>query len=268
MRYRTLFLSDLHLGTRACKAAFLQRFLDEVHADHVYLVGDIVDLARLRRSWYWPPAHRAILRRLLDLSCRGSVVYLPGNHDDHIRDWEHARFGQLRFARDHVHVLADGRRLLITHGDIFDWALHTERVYGLLGRALYSLLVVANHGIALGRRLLGLPYWSFADAVKSRVAKVNAAVGRFRGCLVEMARTRGCDAILAGHVHMATIEAQEGILYCNTGDWVDSCTAVVEDWDGSLKLLRWTELAPSLAGARSSRPAPARPQAARAPAFA
>ena len=219
----------------------LQSFLDAVDAEYVFLVGDIVDLARLRRRWYWPASHRDVLRRLLDMSHQGTqVCYLPGNHDGHIRDWDHFRFGDLRFAREHIHKLADGRRLLITHGDSLDWTLHTERLLGLLGGVLYAALVGVNHAVAVCRSALGYEYWSLADAVKRRIGKVGTAVGRFQSGLVDIARQRGCEAVLAGHVHVATIERQGDTLYCNTGDWVDSRTAIVEDMAGELRLVQWT----------------------------
>jgi len=240
MSYRAVFLSDIHLGTRACKAELLERFLEQLSTEHLYLVGDIVDLARLRRRWYWPESHRRILARLIDLSRDSAeAVYLPGNHDEPIEAWEQFRFAGLRFEREHIHQLADGRRLLLTHGDVFDAVLHEERRWGAAGIVLYAILVAANRGVAAARRRLGMEYWSLADHVKRRVGKVQQAIGRFRASLCHLARKRGCDGVLAGHVHIAAIEDHGGVLYCNTGDWVDSCTCIVEEWSGELRVVDW-----------------------------
>ncbi len=253
LRFRSVFLSDLHLGTRACKVEFLQCFLDAVEAEHLFLVGDIVDMERMQRRWYWPSSHREVLRRLLDMPRRGTrVLYLPGNHDGQVEHWDHLHFGDLEFRKDHVHVLADGRRILLTHGDIFDSILHVERLYGMLGRLLYSVLVGVNHGVNLLRGLLGLEYWSLADHVKRRMGKVKATIGLFTASLVQMARSRGCDAVLAGHVHLAGIERHGDVLYCNSGDWVDSCTAIVEDFDGQLRLIEWAGRVQELPAAAAS----------------
>lgn len=257
MRYRSVFLSDMHLGTRACKVEFLHRFLDHVEADNIFLVGDIVDLARLERRWYWPSSHREVLRKLRDMSDRGmKILYLPGNHDPQIRTWDQFGFHGIEFTREHVHELADGRRLLITHGDIFDWTLHTQKLLGMLGCVLYATLVTANRAVSWSRRVLGMDYWSLADHVKRRCGKVNDAIARFKGCLVSMARERGCDAILAGHVHIAEFDRQQDVLYCNTGDWVDSCTAIVEEANGQLRLVEYAEWAREAAPAAHPAPAP------------
>ena len=253
MRFRSVFLSDLHLGTRACKVDLLHRFLDAVEAEYVFLVGDIVDMERMKRRWYWPSSHREVLRKLLDMPRRGTqILYLPGNHDGQVEHWDRFRFGDLEFRRDHVHVLADGRRMLLTHGDVFDSVLHIERLYGVLGQVLYSGLVGVNHGVNLLRGFLGLEYWSLADYVKRRIGKVNTTIGVYTASLVQMARSRGCDAILAGHVHLAGIEGHGDVLYCNSGDWVESCTVIVEDFDGQLRLLEWTGLVQELPPAAAS----------------
>ncbi len=244
MRYRSVFLSDIHLGTRASKVEFLHRFLDQVEAEYVFLVGDIVDLARLRRRWYWPSSHRDVLRKLRDMAAAGTAVfYLPGNHDPQIRNWDRVDLHGLTFASEYVHKLADGRQLLITHGDMFDGTLHKQRLLGMLGCVLYAALVTANRAVNWMRRVCGMEYWSMADHVKRRVARVDDAIARFRGCLVSMARARGYDAILVGHVHIAELTQQEDVLYCNTGDWIDSCTAIVEEADGQLRLVGYTEWA-------------------------
>jgi UDP-2,3-diacylglucosamine pyrophosphatase LpxH len=238
--YRTVFISDLHLGTRGCRSDFLLDFLRRTECRHLYLVGDVVDGWRLRRSWYWDATHDEILRLILAKARAGTqVTYIPGNHDELFRAWMPMELAGVRLRRDAEHVTADGRRLLVLHGDEFDSVVRHAKSLARLGDWAYTTALVANRWFNAGTRRLGYPYWSLSAWLKRQVKEAVKAIDRFEIALAAEARRRGCDGVVCGHIHHASIREVEGVTYLNDGDWIESCTAIVEHPDGRLELVDW-----------------------------
>lgn len=237
-RYRTLFISDSHLGSNGAQADALARFLKHVEADEIYLVGDIIDMWRLKQRWYWPDSHNTVLRRLLKMSHRGTrIIYVPGNHDEASRQFCGLVFGGIRIAMEAVHETADGRRLLVTHGDKFDLVVRHSRLLSLAGAVGYELLLSINKWYNRGRTLLGLPYDSLSQAIKLRVKRACNFISNFETALVRDAKDGGYDGVVCGHIHKAEQRVIDGIEYLNCGDWVESCTALAEHPDGRIELI-------------------------------
>ncbi|MBX3356116.1 MAG: UDP-2,3-diacylglucosamine diphosphatase [Phycisphaeraceae bacterium] len=237
-RFRTIFISDTHLGTGSARADDLAFFLKRVTCDRLYLVGDIIDMWWLRQRWKWPASHTTVLRRLLKLSSKGvEIIYLPGNHDDAARPYAGMEFGGIRVELAAQHECADGRRLLVCHGDHYDLVVRTRPWLGMLGSAGYEVLLRANRLWNAGRRMFGLPYHSLAQAVKLRVKRACMYVSHYEEELRREAERGGCDGVVCGHIHKAELRVDQGLTYANCGDWVESCTALVEHEDGRLELL-------------------------------
>jgi len=241
--YRTIWISDVHLGTRGCKAEFLLDFLRNTESDHLYLVGDMVDGWRLRRSWYWPQAHNDVVQKLLRKARKGTqVTFIPGNHDEFVRDYLEFNFGEVRVCNDTIHTTADGRRLLVIHGDQFDSVVTYAKWLAHLGDWAYNVALRLNQWFNWMRRRLGMGYWSLSAYLKHRVKNAVSYIASFEEAMAEMARRRGVDGVVCGHIHHAELRTLGGILYANDGDWVESCTALVEHFDGRLEILRWTAI--------------------------
>jgi UDP-2,3-diacylglucosamine pyrophosphatase LpxH len=246
-RYRAVFISDVHLGTKGCQADLLLDFLKHCECETLFLVGDIVDGWRLKRSWYWPQAHTDVVQKLLRKARKGTkVYYVPGNHDEMFRDYCGVHFGGVEVVQDHVHETADGRRLLILHGDQFDGIVRYHRWLALLGDWAYNLALSLNTLVNRLRRRLGFGYWSLSAFLKLKVKNAVQFIADFEKAVAEEARRRGVDGVVCGHIHHAEIRDIGGLVYCNDGDWVESCTALVEHLDGRLEILRWAEERASL----------------------
>ncbi len=244
--YRTVFISDVHLGTRGCRADFLAGFLREIRCEHLYLVGDILDGWRLRKSWYWDAAHDEVLRLILRHARGGArVTYIPGNHDEMFRAWLplELEVAGVRLRAEDAHVTADGRRLLVMHGDAFDSVVRYARFLALLGDGAYRAALIVNRWFNLARRRLGYPYWSLSSWLKRQVKGAVKAIDRFEAALAGTARERGFDGVVCGHIHHAEMRDLGGVLYLNCGDWVESCTALVEHHDGRIELVDWASAA-------------------------
>ena len=240
LAFRTVFISDLHLGTPGCNADLLLDFLRSVKCETLYLVGDIVDGWQLKKGWYWPQRHNDIVRCVLKMAKRGTrVVYVPGNHDDAFRDYVGLEFGGIELLPEDIHVTADGRRLLVLHGDVFDNIVLFARWIAFLGDHAYTLLLKSNEIVAAVRRRLGLPYWSLASHVKKRVKNAVQFISRFEEAVAHAAADRGVDGVVCGHIHWAEIRQMGDVTYYNDGDWVESCTALVEHADGAMEILEW-----------------------------
>lgn len=243
LRYRTIFISDIHLGTRGCKADHLLDFLRHTEAETIYLVGDIFDGWRLRRSWYWPQTHNDVVQKLLRKARKGTrLIYVPGNHDEVLRDYTGQHFGGVEVRQDTIHVTADGRRLLVMHGDAFDGIVTYARWLALLGDWGYSIALTANTWFNMLRRRLGFGYWSLSAYLKHRVKNAVQFIASFEEAVAEEARRRKVDGIVCGHIHQAEMRTIGEVLYINDGDWVESCTALVEHFDGELEILHWATL--------------------------
>ena len=265
-RYRTVFVSDVHLGTRGCQAEMLLDFIRHIECDTLYLVGDIVDGWKMKSGWYWPQAHNDVVQKILRLARKGvNVVYIPGNHDDRIRDFCGIHFGAVVVARDAIHEGADGRRFLVTHGDEFDGVVQHAKWLAFLGDYSYRALLSANTLFNRVRRRMGFGYWSLSAYLKTRVKNALHFIEDFEGAVAEEARRRGVDGVICGHIHKAEMRQIEDILYINDGDWVESCTALVEHMDGRMEILEWAKLR-SWSAVREARALPEPPEPAAAPA--
>ncbi|MCU0895889.1 MAG: UDP-2,3-diacylglucosamine diphosphatase [Burkholderiales bacterium] len=240
-RVRAIFISDVHLGTRACQADRLLDFLRAYESDYLFLVGDIVDFwAMKRRGVYWSAAQNTLVQKILKRARHhASVVFIPGNHDEVARDHVGTSFGNIQVQREYVHTAADGRRYLLLHGDEFDGVTKYHRWLAILGDHAYSLVVRLNILLSWARRSLGIPgYWSLSGYAKSKVKKAVHFIFDFEQSVVRHAKEHGVDGVICGHIHAATIREIDGLAYVNCGDWVDSCTAIVEHQDGRLELVR------------------------------
>ncbi len=239
-RVRALFVSDVHLGTRTAQAARLLDLLRCCEADEIYLVGDIIDFWKVRRGPHWPQAHNDVLQKLMRKVRKGTrLVLVPGNHDECLRDYTGMQFGGLEIHRDIVHTTAHGRRYLVMHGDEFDVVVRSAKWLAFLGDRGYEFALWLNRPLNWVRRHLGLGYWSLSAYLKYRVKKAVAFIGAFEEAVATEARRRGVDGIICGHIHHASDRNFQGMHYLNCGDWVESCTAVIETHDAELRVIQW-----------------------------
>ena len=239
-RYRSIFISDLHLGTPGCQAAALQSFLKHNPSDNLYLVGDIIDGWQLRRKWYWPQAHNDVVQKLLRRVRKGCrVVFVPGNHDEFARAFVDHSFGGIEVLEEAVHTTADGRRLWVVHGDYFDGVIQCAKWLAYVGDNLYEFTLRLNRHLNSLRVRMGLPYWSLSAYLKGKVKKAVGYINDFEVAVAQEARRRGYQGVVCGHIHRAEMRLIDGMLYCNDGDWVESRSALVEHHDGRLELVFW-----------------------------
>src|SRR5258708_621773 len=241
-RHRTIVQSDSHRGHRGCQAELLLDFLKKTESDYLYLVGDIVDGWRLKRWWYWPQAHNDVVQKILRKARKGTnVIYIPGNHDEAARQYCQLTFGDVRVEEEAIHVQPDGKKLLIIHGDQFDGIVRYARWLAILRDWAYNAALRINTTFNCARRKLGLSYWSLSAYLKHKVKNAVQFIANYERAVASEARRRGVDGVVCGHIHHAEIRDIDGIRYCNDGDWVESCTALVEDFDGRLRIIRWAE---------------------------
>jgi UDP-2,3-diacylglucosamine pyrophosphatase LpxH len=239
-RYRSVFISDLHLGTPGCQAGALLDFLKAHPSDYLYLVGDIVDGWQLRRNWYWPQTHNDVVQKLLRRGRKGCrIVYVPGNHDEFARGFIGHQFGGIEVVEDAMHTTADGLQLWVTHGDHFDGVIQCAKWLAYLGDNAYEFTLKVNRHLNHARARMGLPYWSLSAYLKHKVKKALNYVTDFEVAVAHEAQRRGHQGVVCGHIHRAEMRTINGILYCNDGDWVESRTALVEHFDGRLELVKW-----------------------------
>jgi UDP-2,3-diacylglucosamine pyrophosphatase LpxH len=241
--YRTLFISDVHLGTRGCQADKLLDFLRWHEADTVYLVGDIVDGWALRSFWYWPQAHNDVVQKLLRKGRKGArLIYIPGNHDEFLRGYYGTHFGGIEVVENAVHEGVDGKRYLVVHGDIFDLVVTQARWLALLGDKAYGFAITLNRRFNACRRVFGAPYWSLSKWAKHKVKNAVNFIGAFEKALTVEAQKHGADGVICGHIHTPALHDDFGLRYVNCGDWVESCTAVAEHIDGKFEIIVWDQL--------------------------
>jgi len=240
-KVRTVWVSDIHLGTPGCQAEALLDFLRSVECETLYLVGDIIDGWQLRRTWYWPQAHNDVVQKLLRKARKGTrVIFVPGNHDEFARKYLGHNFGGVDVVEEHIHELADGRKLWVTHGDHFDGVIQCAKWLAYLGDNAYELTLRINRHFNSLRARLGLPYWSLSKFLKLKVKRAVSYVGDFEAAVAREARSRGLHGVVCGHIHHAEMRMIDGTLYCNDGDWVESLSALVEHADGRLEMLDWS----------------------------
>ncbi|RKF19085.1 UDP-2,3-diacylglucosamine diphosphatase [Altericroceibacterium spongiae] len=241
-KYRTIWISDVHLGTKGCNADLLIDFLDNVDSETMYLVGDIIDGWRLKKKFYWPAAHNDIVWRILKRAKRGTrIVYIPGNHDEMFRQFTGLNFGGVEIRRAAFHTTADGRRLMILHGDEFDAIMLAHRWLAFVGDALYHLMMGLNRWVNAVRRKFDLPYWSLSKIAKHKVKNAVEFISRYEEIVARAAGERGVDGVVCGHIHTAEMREFNGIEYYNDGDWVEGCNALVEHFDGRMEILHWAD---------------------------
>ncbi len=240
--YRSVWISDVHLCTRDCQVGYLHSFLKKIRCDRLYIVGDFIDFWALKRRWYWPADFNGVIRRILKHVKKGTkVYYIPGNHDENLREFDGLSFGGVRIRRQMIHETADGRRLLVLHGDEFDTIVQARRWLARLGSWAYDYLIVVNRIVNAVRRRFGLPYYSLSGAIKRKVKSAVSYTGSFEQAVVHAANKAGVDGVVCGHIHQPAMKEIDGVSYYNTGDWIESCTALMETDTGEMFLLKFTE---------------------------
>lgn len=255
---RSIFISDVHLGTRGCQAERLLEFLRDYDSDNLFLIGDIIDFWSMSRGIHWTPAQNTVVQKILRRARHGQqVMLIPGNHDEAIREYDGVSFGDILVKQEHVHVAADGKRYLLIHGDKYDQVTRYHRWLAVIGDVGYNLLVRLNATLSRLRRLLRRPgYWSLAGYAKNKVKQAVSFVFDFEDSVIHAVRERGLDGVICGHIHSAVIRPVDGVTYINCGDWVDSCSAIVEHHDGQLELIRAYESATAVIPAPTPETAP------------
>jgi UDP-2,3-diacylglucosamine pyrophosphatase LpxH len=240
-KYRALFISDVHLGTRGCQADKLLDFLRYHDAEIIYLVGDIVDGWALQSSWYWPQPHNDVVQKILRQARKGArIIYIPGNHDEFLRGYYGTHFGGIEMVENAIHVAADGKRFFVVHGDMFDLVVTQARWLALLGDKAYDFALTANRFFNAFRRIFGAPYWSLSKWAKHKVKNAVNYIGAFEKALATEAQHHKVAGVICGHIHTPAIHDDFGLRYINCGDWVESCTAVAEGHDGHFEIITWT----------------------------
>jgi len=244
IKVRSVWISDVHLGFRGCSADFLLDFLHKTECEYLYLVGDIIDMWEMKKRVYWPQAHNNVIRTILGKAKHNTkVIYVPGNHDEALRDFDGMVFGNVEMRNETIHTTADGRKLLILHGDQFDGIVKISPMLSKIGSRLYDYLLRANRWVNYVRRKLGFSYWSLAAFLKHKVKNAVQYIDSFEEAVAHEASRQNVDGVICGHIHRAEITRHHGVDYYNCGDWVESCTALVENYDGSMELIQWTNLA-------------------------
>lgn len=240
LKFRSIWISDVHLGTAGCQAEYLLDFLKHTESEHLYLVGDIIDGWALKRSWYWRQEHNDVVQKLLRKARHGTrITYLPGNHDEAARQFLGLIFGEIRIENELVHTTADGRRFLVLHGDCFDGVVQCAKWLAIVGDHLYTLVLALNQSFNRIRSRLGFGYWSLSQYLKHKVKSAVSFVSHFEEAVAAEAKKQGLDGVICGHIHKAEMRDLAGVLYCNDGDWVESLTALVELESGELKIINW-----------------------------
>lgn len=241
--YRTLWLSDIHLGNKDCHAEYLYQFLQKVKCDRLYLVGDIVDMLAMKNRVHWPESHSKVLNYLQYLATTETkVIYIPGNHDYPMRQYDQGVMLDIEIHRQYIHETRQGKRLLLVHGDEFDHAVLYHALIKMIGDHAYGLMATTNRWLHKIRSLFGLKYWSLATYIKENLAQAKSTIHNFEVAAAAEAKNRGLDGIVCGHIHKAELREINGVLYCNDGDWTESCTALVETLNGDLQLLQWNDI--------------------------
>ena len=250
-RYRTIWISDIHLGTSGCQAEYLLDFLRYNDSEYLYLVGDIIDGWQLKKGWFWPQSHNDVVQKVLRKARKGTqVFYIPGNHDESARQFCDHAFGDILIREEAFHTTLTGKRLWVVHGDLFDGVIQHAKWLAYVGDTLYTMILALNGWFNRIRARLGFQYWSLSQYLKHQVKNAVNFISQFEKVMTDEARRRGCDGVVCGHIHKAEIREIDGTLYCNDGDWVESLSALVETVEGELKVIYWTVLRAPEASAR------------------
>jgi UDP-2,3-diacylglucosamine pyrophosphatase LpxH len=242
LHFRSIWISDVHLGFKGCKADYLLDFLKHTKSDYLYLVGDIVDVWSMKKSVFWPQTHNNVLRKILGKAKKGTkVIYIPGNHDELFRDHVGIHFGNIEIKKEELHINQQGLKFLILHGDEFDSAVKCNKILEFIGDQSYYVILELNRIVNFFRKKFGFPYWSLSTYLKHKVKNAIEYINRFELAVAREARRRKVDGLICGHIHKSNLRNIEGIRYCNTGDWVESCTALVEHRNGEMEILHWAD---------------------------
>jgi UDP-2,3-diacylglucosamine pyrophosphatase LpxH len=253
-RYRTIWLSDIHLGTSGCQANYLLDFLRHNESEYLYLVGDIIDGWHLKKGWYWPQAHNDVVQKILRKARKGTqVVYIPGNHDEAARQFCDLAFGDIQVRGEAFHTTLSGKRLWTVHGDLFDGVIQHAKWLAYLGDTAYTAILVLNRWFNRIRSRFGFQYWSLSQYLKHQVKNAVNFISSFEQVMIDEARRRGCDGVVCGHIHKAEIREVDGLTYCNDGDWVESLSALVETLEGELQVIYWTVMRSPQASAHKAK---------------
>jgi UDP-2,3-diacylglucosamine pyrophosphatase LpxH len=242
-RFRTIWISDIHLGTPGCQAGRLLEFLRATDSETLYLVGDVIDGWQLQRRWYWDQAHNNVVQTVLKKAKKGTnVILVPGNHDEAIRQFIGLDFGGIKIRDELVHVTAQGKHMLVLHGDRFDGVIACAKWLAFVGDSLYTMILKFNQVLNSFRARAGLPYWSLSQYLKLKVKNAVSYISSFENALAAEAKKKGLDGVICGHIHKPEMRDIDGIVYCNDGDWVESLSALVEEYSGELRLVGWEEI--------------------------
>ena len=241
--FRTIWISDIHLGTKDCKAKELLDFIKHCRTQKIYLVGDIIDGWALKKRWFWPQEHNDVIQKLLRQARKGTeVIFIPGNHDEFARQFCGLNFGGIQVRHDDVHVTADGKKLWVTHGDLYDNIMQYARWIAFIGDRAYTFALWLNRAFNRIRLKLNYPYWSLSQYLKHKVKAAVSCITAFEDLLIREAKIKQCDGVVCGHIHKAELRIIDHITYANDGDWVESMTALIENHDGSLQIIDWNEV--------------------------
>ena len=242
LKYRTVWVSDIHLGSKASRAEYLIDFLKSTECEKLYLVGDIIDFWSMKKTMFWPQSHNNVVRAILNKAKHGTeVIYIPGNHDMLLRDHVGMSFGNVTIKLHDTHETLNGKRLLVTHGDEFDQVVKSNKIKAFFGNYAYEFLIWLNRLVNGVRKYLNMPYWSFATYLKHKSKNAVEYIHRFEQAVAYEVKKRKVDGLVCGHLHRAEVENIDGVLYCNDGDWVENCTALVEKYDATLQLIHWAD---------------------------
>jgi UDP-2,3-diacylglucosamine pyrophosphatase LpxH len=243
IRFRSIWISDIHLGTTGCQAERLLEFLRATESKKLYLVGDIIDGWQLKRRWFWDQTHNNVVQTVLKKAKKGTkVIFVPGNHDEAVRQFIDLDFGGILIRDELVHITKKGKRMLVLHGDRFDGVIACAKWLAYLGDGMYTVILKLNQILNSWRARAGLPYWSLSQYLKLKVKNAVNYISSFEDALAAEARKKGLDGVICGHIHKPEIRDIDGITYCNDGDWVESLSALVEDRTGELRLVTWQEI--------------------------
>ena len=240
--FRSLFISDVHLGTKDCKAKELNTFLKQCKFDSLYLVGDIFDGWRMKSGVYWDANFNRVIRRILKLSKRGiAVYYITGNHDEFLRKYANTTLDNIHVLNRVTHVTAKNKRMLVIHGDQFEGFTHCGKCLKMIGDHGYEFLMFLNRTFNRFRAKYGYGYWSFSGFLKSHLSRAQTYILDYENAVAYGAKKQGFDGVICGHIHHPASKTIDGVEYHNTGDWVESCSAIAEEMDGTLRLIHWLE---------------------------
>lgn len=248
VQYRSIWISDAHLCSRDCRADYLLSFLRCNKSRYLYIIGDFIDAWQMKRRWYWPQIMNNVIQKVFSKAKKGTqVIYIPGNHDEGLREFAGVHFGNIQVVRDTIHETADGKRMLVLHGDEFDAIVQHRKWLAVLGDAAYGHLIWLNRIVNAVRKLFGMPYWSLSGYIKVRVKNAVSYVGSFEAAAVRRAREAAADGVICGHIHQPALKQVDGLCYANAGDWIENCTALVEHLDGRLAIVNWVKDWPDIA---------------------